>query len=137
WKRWSLPSNAHWAACSKRASRWRRQVEEAVDVGEVVAKELVKLGAVGGFVLRPIPPAPVAAFGDQQLFKRALALRLRHGRGGAVEGLAGAQQLRPGMIILFGADPHVEIGADPRARENVIQRFRRHQTKGLAHGDGP
>src|ERR1035438_7842516 len=39
----------------------RTQVEEAVDVGQVAAIKLVEFLAVGGFVLRSVPPAPVAA----------------------------------------------------------------------------
>ena len=62
----------------------RRQVEEAVDVGQVAAIELVELDAVGGIVLRTVPPAPVAALGDQQFLERQLPLLLRDAGGGVV-----------------------------------------------------
>ena len=51
----------------------RRQVQEAVDVGQMAAVELVELDAIGRIVLRAVPPAPVAAFGDQQFLERQAA----------------------------------------------------------------
>ena len=68
----------------------RHQVQEAVDVGEVAAVELVELRAVGGLVLRSVPPAPVAALGDEQLFISHLPFVAIH-RGRGIEGLAGPQ----------------------------------------------
>ena len=59
------------------SSSGRRQIQEAVDVRQMAAIELVELDAVGGIVLRAVPPAPVAAFGDQQFFERQLPLLLR------------------------------------------------------------
>jgi hypothetical protein len=75
-----------------------REFESAVDVGEVVAEELIELGAVGGFVFGAVPPAPVAAFGDEDLFVGEVAL------GGGdlvfvlVEGGAGEAEVLPGAV---------------------------------------
>ena len=46
----------------------RRKAERAINVGEMLPVQFIELDAVLGNMLRPIPPAPIAAFGDQQFF---------------------------------------------------------------------
>ncbi len=113
----------------------RRQVQKTVDVGQMAAVELVELYAIGRLVLRAVPPAPVAAFGDQQFLVRQAAVAFGDAGGDVVCG-AGAQQLGPGLVVFLGADPDIEVGVDPGAREDVVQRLRRHQAERLAGGDG-
>ena len=103
--------------------RRRRDVQSAVDVGQMAAIELVELHAVGGIVLRPVPPAPVAAFGDQQFFERQLALRSSGTSARVIVGLRGRAADAPGLVVFFGADPHVEVGVDPGAGEDVVERL--------------
>jgi hypothetical protein len=67
-------------------------------------------------VLGAVPPAPVAALGDQQLFIGQTAAVFRHVGGGLV-GFPRAQELAPGLVILLRADPDVEVGVDPGPRE--------------------
>src|ERR1019366_7756043 len=56
--------------------------------------------------------------------------------GSGVVGGAGAQQLGPGLVVFLGADPDIEVGVDPGAREDVVQRLGRHQAEGFAGGEG-
>src|SRR3954469_15073871 len=53
-----------------------REAERLIDVGEMLAIQLVEVSVVGGGMFRPIPPVPVAAFGDEQFLERQLALLL-------------------------------------------------------------
>ena len=111
----------------------RREIQKTVDVGEVAAIELVEFHAVGRLVFRPVPPAPVAAFGDEQLFESQAPL-LFGDHGGGVERVPRAQQLRPRLVVFLGPDPDVEIGVDPGSGKDAIHRLRRQQPQGLAHG---
>ena len=77
------------------------------------AVKLVKIAIVGRVMLRPIPPVPIAAFGNQNLFKGQLALRLAGPRGVLRVKLAGIVQIIPGSIVLRRANPHIEIRIDP------------------------
>jgi len=43
------------------------EAQRVVDVGEVIAIQLIEFGPVVRAVLGAIPPVPIAAFGDQQL----------------------------------------------------------------------
>ncbi len=88
----------------------------------MVAIELVEFDAVVGAVLRPIPPIPVAALGDQQLFIGQLA-GVFGNAGGFIVGAARGQQKFPGLVIFLGPDPDVEIRVDPGARKNSLQRL--------------
>src|SRR5215467_12794482 len=98
----------------------------------MAAIELVELLPVGRMVLRTIPPAPIAAFGDEQ-FLECHAAALFRGGSGRIEGLSGAQKLGPGLVILLRSDPDIEIGVDPGAGENAVQRFRSNLPQCLAH----
>jgi len=64
----------------------RRQAQQAVDVGQVVPKQQVEFGAILRRVLRPVPPAPVAALGDQEFLVSQAPVLLWNcrptGRGG-------------------------------------------------------
>ena len=55
--------------------------ERLVDVGEMLAVELVEVAVVGGVMFGTVPPVPVAALGDQQLFVSQVAVLV----GGAWE----------------------------------------------------
>jgi hypothetical protein len=112
------------------------EFESAVDVGEVVAEELIELGAVGGFVFGAIPPAPVAAFGDEDLFVGEGALF-----GGdfvfvLVEGGAGVAEVLPGAVVFLGADPDIEVGVDPGAGEDAVEGAGGVAGDAFADGDG-
>ena len=67
-------------------------------------------------VLWAVPPVPVAALCNQDFLKRQLTLRFaRAGRILVVE-LAGMMKVIPGTVVLRSADPHVEVGINPRSR---------------------
>src|SRR2546426_5702565 len=82
----------------------RLQAESAIHIRQMIAIQGVKLGAVSGLVFGSVPPAPVAALRDQQLFVSQPPVLLRNGGGLAVS-LARAQQILPGFVVLLGADP--------------------------------
>jgi hypothetical protein len=102
----------------------------------VVAEELIELGAVSGFVFGPVPPAPVAAFGDEDLFVGEGALF-----GGdfvfvLVEGGAGVAEVLPGAVVFLGADPDIEVGVDPGAGEDAVEGVGGVAGDAFADGDG-
>src|SRR5215469_15256592 len=98
----------------------------------MAAIELVELLPVGRMMLWSVPPAPIAAFGNEQ-FLECHAAALFRGGSGRIEGLAGAQKLGPGLVILVRPDPDIEIGVDPRSGKNTVQRFRSNLPPCLAH----
>ncbi len=55
----------------------RSRAQRLIDVGEMLAIQLVELAVVSGMMLGPIPPIPVAALGDEKLFIGQGALRFR------------------------------------------------------------
>src|SRR5258708_34179219 len=93
----------------------------------------VELGTVGGIVLGTVPPVPVAALGDEQFFVSQAPLLLGDTRGLVVR-LARAQQILPSLVVLFGADPDIEIGAYPGSGKNMIDRLGGHGVESLADG---
>src|SRR6185437_11501666 len=67
-------------------------------------------------VLWAVPPVPIAAFSDQQLFIRELLL-LGAGRRSAMRvEVPCFGEVVPGEVIFRRSDPHVEVGVDPRSR---------------------
>ena len=89
--------------------------ERPVDVAHVAAEQVVELAVVVRVVVVAVPPAPVAAFGDEQFLARRRQRLGAGGAGGVLERAAGARQLAPGAAIVGVADPDVEVGVDPRA----------------------
>src|SRR6266404_1816296 len=90
----------------------------------MAAVKLVKVDAVIGMMFRTVPPAPVAALGDQQFLISPFAAILGNAISVFRIGLAGSQEEFPGAIVLLGADPDVETGVNPGPRENVIEPLR-------------
>ena len=88
----------------------------------MIAVKLIEFRTIVRAVLRPIPPVPIAAFGDQQFFVSQLARVLRNIRRFVISAPRGQQQF-PSLVVFFRADPDVEIRVDPRARENAMQRL--------------
>src|SRR5581483_9072864 len=56
-------------ATTVRSIQSESRVQKSIDITQVLPVKLIELSAVCRRVLGPIPPAPVAAFRDQQLFK--------------------------------------------------------------------
>jgi len=83
----------------------RGEAEGAVDMGEVIAEELIELGAIFGVVVGAVPPAPIAALGDEQFLEGQVLLRLvqlgaLRTADDAVIGFAGFEEELPGLIVL-------------------------------------
>ena len=103
----------------------------------MLAIEFVELAIVGRLVLRAVPPVPVAAFGDQDLFKRQSSLRFADAIFVLFVKVTGVEEVVPGAIVFRRADPHVEVGVDPgagherRERRNVLLALDR-----FGYGDG-
>src|SRR5580698_5597702 len=87
----------------------------------MLAIELVEVAIVGRVMLRPVPPVPVTAFGNQQLFPGDLALLFGHPMRMTVIVIARFRQQVPSEIVLWSADPYVEVGIDPRARHQTVE----------------
>ena len=86
-----------------------------VHIRKVLAIEFVKIAIVGGVVLRPIPPVPIAALRNQDFLKSQLALRFTDlWRSLGVEVTCIAEVI-PGSIVLRSSDPNIEIGMNPGA----------------------
>ena len=117
----------------------RRQTQREINVCKVIAEQLVELRTIGRIVFRAIPPAPIAAFGNQQLFvgKKFTFLgnrcRLRRIHEFVV-GLPRAQQIFPCSVIFLRADPDVEVRVDPGTGEDVIDLVRLHFRERFRHG---
>lgn len=73
----------------------RHTFECGVDVREMAAVKFIEIMIVGGVVLGPIPPVPVTAFRDEQLFPRELALRLGNAIGVTIVGGSCAEFAEP------------------------------------------
>ena len=95
--------------------------ERVIHVRQVAAIQRVEVLVVGRMMLRAVPPVPVAALGDQQFFPRQLSLRLRNPMRVAVVVVARLGQQVPRPVVLGSANPHVEVGVDPRAGHQALQ----------------
>ena len=82
-------------------------------------------------MFRSIPPTPIAALGDEEFLESQLALRFRRA-GVPVIRLARGQQEIPCAVVFVVANPDIEIGVDPGAREDVVERGGFDLFKGLA-----
>ena len=96
----------------------RHQAECAVDIDQMIAIELVEFGAIFGTMLGAVPPIPVAAFGNQQLFVGQFSGAFEDTLG-LIVGPPRRQQQRPRLVVLFGSDPDVEVCVDPGAGEDA------------------
>jgi hypothetical protein len=108
--------------------------QQPVDVAQVAPEQVVEFEIVVRRVVVAVPPEPVAAFGDENLFpglsgRRGVATR-------RLEGVAGFRQLTPGEMVVAVSDPDVEVAVDPRAGEDAVQLGRRSGGR-VAHGDCP
>src|SRR5438270_12793960 len=88
-----------------------------IDIGEVLAVQLVELAGVGGMVLGPVPPVPVAALRDQQLLPSELADIFVGVLLVVCEEIPRLGKIIPSAIVLGRANPNVEVGVDPGARD--------------------
>src|SRR5581483_9908298 len=69
-----------------------------------------------------VPPVPIAAFGDQQLFVCQLLLfRSRRRRTMRIE-ISRFGEVVPREIVLRRSDPDIEVGIDPRAWDQAGER---------------
>src|SRR5215469_18548282 len=100
--------------------RWH-SFECRIYVGKMPTIQLIEVTIIGGMVLRAIPPVPVAAFGDEQLFPRQLALRFRNAVGVAIIVLARLRKQVPGLIVFGRANPYIEVRVDPRSGNETRQ----------------
>ena len=92
---------------------WDRLPEHVVHVSEVAPEELVELEVVVGRVVVAVPPAPVAALGDQQLFESLLpvrALAAAEARPYICRASRSCRQARRSSRV---ADPDEEVAVDP------------------------
>src|SRR5437588_8346084 len=92
---------------------WRRTSQSQVNIGKVLAIKRIEFWIVIRVMLRPVPPVPVAAFRDQQLFKGKLLLLRRGPLSVFGEEIPRCGKPVPRCIIFRRADPDIEIGVDP------------------------
>src|SRR6266478_7799263 len=96
--------------------------KRAVYVRQMAAIQPVEIGTVRRIVFRAVPPAPIAAFGNQQFFKGQPPV-LVGDTGSTIKSLSRLEQIFPSLVVLFGADPYIDILIDPRAGKDVIERL--------------
>src|SRR5215468_4985241 len=105
---------------------WCNDSQSAINSCEMFTIERVELRIIRRAVLGSKPPAPVAALGSQQRFlgllqrlfaRRVFAALLTCFFRFAVDFTRVPEQF-PGLDILRVADPHIEVGIDPRSRKN-------------------
>src|SRR5687768_15095513 len=83
----------------------------------------------------PVPPEPVAAFSDQELLPGAVHRGRGQVRRRIVQRAPRVGQLTPRTMVIWVADPDVEITVNPGSREYRWQAFRSPGTC-LAHRHG-
>src|SRR6266852_4965668 len=86
-------------------------------------------------MLRAIPPAPIAALRDQQLFVGKPAIVFGNAGCQLIVFLTSAEQILPGLVVFLRSDPDVEVGVNPRSREDMMERPRTIQLQSLADGE--
>src|SRR5579859_1049262 len=87
----------------------------------MLAVQLVKITIILRVVLRAVPPIPITAFGNQQLFKgQAFLLRRCLARILSEEITRGGEAV-PGSIVLRRANPYIKVGVDPGPWKNCIE----------------
>src|SRR5579883_1480367 len=119
----------------------RLKPQHPVEMDQMIAVQLIKLPPVRRRVFWSIPPAPVAALCNQDLFpSRALCLLRERGPGRRLQHLiqrpSCLQEQLPGPIVFLSTDPNVKIRMDPGAGEDLAQRFWGRPAERLAHGPG-
>src|SRR5689334_12595290 len=92
--------------------------------------EVVECLIVGRRVIVAVPPAPVAAFRDEQLLAGRPQVRRTGSRG--LECGARVCKLAPRALIVGVADPDVEVPVDPRPWKDAAQLTRCSRAR-LAH----
>src|SRR5262249_50725164 len=100
-----------------------------IDSGEVLAVERIEFRIVRGAVLRTVPPAPVAAFGGEQrffgFFQRIFGWSARRFAIERIlsvfESVGPVPEPSPSGNVFSVADPHVEVGVDPRSGKNTVR----------------
>ncbi len=107
----------------------RARSQRLINIGKMLAIEFVEFAVVGRMMFRAIPPVPVAAFGDQDFFESQLPLRFAGRRSSLGIKIAGVVEIVPGAVVFRRTDPDVEIGVNPRARN---QRRQLAETAGAA-----
>ena len=100
----------------------------------MAAEQVVELEIVGRRMVVAVPPEPVAALSDENLFAGG-GERGRVGRG-RVERRPRFGELAPGPLVVGVPDPDVEVGVDPGAGKDRHELPRRHGA-GLGHRHGP
>src|SRR5260221_14155124 len=98
-------------------------------------EQIVEFLVVRGRMVIAVPPEPVAAFGNQNLFA-SLSPGLVVGLADAVKDVARLGQLTPSSTVIGMADPDVKIRVDPRTGKNARQALVRTAAR-LRHGHRP
>src|SRR5262249_30306166 len=93
----------------------RISAQRVINIGKMLAIQLIKLPVVGGMVLGPVPPVPIAALRNEQFFKGKLLLLSRHIFRIGTKEIARGRKMVPGKVVFRCTDPHIEVGIDPRA----------------------
>ena len=91
----------------------RRTAQRKIDIGKMLAIELIQFAIVRGMVLRAIPPIPVTTFRDQQFFISQGGLLCGNLVGIGGKEIACCSELVPRYVIFRRADPNIEIRVDP------------------------
>ena len=92
-----------------------------IDVGQVLAIQLVKIRVILGVVLGAVPPVPVTALRDQEFFVCEVALCRSGGIGMFGKEVARGGKIIPCAIVLRRSDPDIEVGIDPRTGRQLCQ----------------
>src|SRR5205823_13131926 len=74
----------------------RRSAQSLVDIGKMLAIQLVEFPVIGGMMFRAIPPVPIAAFGDQEFFECQISLFRGRLLGVLTEEVSGGTEMVPG-----------------------------------------
>src|SRR5438874_10822066 len=86
-------------------------------------------------VLRPVPPVPITAFGNKNVFESQFALGFAGACGTLRIELARLLDVVPGSLVFGSAVPAVEGGVDLRGR-HTGWRVRRILVAACCFGDG-
>src|SRR5262249_27210246 len=112
YKRWPHFESSDWLRQIIR----RHRTEGLIHIRKMLAVEFVEVAVVGRMMLRPVPPVPVAALGNQKLVKGQIALGFSRPCGVLRIILTRVTQIIPGAIVLRRSNPDVEVRIDPGTR---------------------
>src|SRR6185437_10299130 len=113
------------AYCS--SSYWLRQVRRSfcsqclVHVREMLAIEFVEVTIIRRMMLRAVPPVPIAALCNHQLFKGKFPLLIRDCRRAMLIKVARIGKIIPRAIVFGSADPNVKVCVDPRTGNQRLE----------------